>query len=134
MRDDIDGDLLQMFEKKNLELPEEPFRAELRRRIEKARIGCSRMYWLLTTLALAACAALAPFVIDGVTFVCMESINFFIRFNLTYGGSVSSLFGELARVLQITGAFIATPAGWVVAAAAALLSMAFTRRVFSIFA
>jgi len=120
MRDDLDKDLLQMFEEKNLELPEEPFRAELRLRIEKARIGYDRVYWILTALALAACAAAANFVIGGV----------------------SLFLGELNRVLQnadkllaapIGFEFLAVPAGFVVVAAAALISLLFRRRVLSMF-
>jgi hypothetical protein len=107
MRDDLDGDLLQLFEEKNPELPEEPFRAGLRRRIEKARTARNRAYWLSIALVLAACAALANFIIDGVTLLC----------------------GELTSVLQIAGEFLTTPAGLTVVAAAALLSLVFQRRV-----
>jgi len=110
MRDDLDSDLLKLFVEKNLELPEEPFRAELRLRIEKARTGYGRIYWLLTAFALAACVAVTNLVIDGVALLC----------------------GELAGVLQITGEFLVTPAGWAVVAAAALLSLAFQRRVLSL--
>jgi len=109
MRDDLDNDLQRLFEEENLELPAEHFQAELRRRIEKARIVRSRVYWLLITLMLAACAALSTFIIDGVTLFC----------------------GELTRVLQIAGEFLATPAGWAAVAATALLSSLFSRRVLS---
>jgi hypothetical protein len=133
MIDNPDSDLLKLFEEKNLELPEEPFRAELRRRIEKARAGYGRMYWFLTALALAVCAASATFVIDGITFACMESIRFIIRFNIAYDSGLSSVFSELSRVTQIILGFLATPTGWAVAAGAALLPLAFQRRVLSIF-
>ena len=112
MRDDLDKDLQGLFEEENPELPAEPFQAELRRRIEKARTARSLAYWLLITLALAACAALTNFVIGGVALFC----------------------GELARVLQIAGEFLATPAGWAAAAAAALIPLVFQRRVLAIFA
>ena len=110
MRDDLDSDLLRLFEEKNVELPEDPFRAELRQRIEKARIGQGRIYWLFTALALAACAAATNFVIDGVTLFCLE----------------------LSRVLQTAGAFLAAPAGLTVVSAVVLLSLLFNRYVLSL--
>jgi len=109
MRDDLDNDLLQLFEEKSPELPEEPFRAELRLRIEKARAGYGRIYWLLTVLALAVCAAVSGFIIDGVTLFC----------------------GELNRVLQSSGELLTSPIGWAVVASAALLSLLFRRRFLS---
>jgi len=109
MRDDLDNDLLQLFEEKNLELPEEPFRAELRLRIETARIGYRRIYWLLSALTLAACVAVSNFVINGASLFSME----------------------LNRVLQSSGELLAAPAGLAVVAAVALLSLVFSRRVLS---
>ena len=111
MRDELDGDLLQLFEEKNLELPDEPFRAELRLRIEKSRIGYSRIYWILTALVLAVCAVLTPLVINRVSLLCVE----------------------LAGGLQYVAKFLATPAGWAVLAAATLLPFAFSRRVLYLF-
>ena len=110
MYDDVDNDLLQLFEENNLELPANPFGAELRRRIEKERAGYSRIYWLLTALALIACIVATNFVIDGVTLLC----------------------GELTRVLQSAGEILLTPVGWSIAGVVALLSPALHRRVLSI--
>jgi hypothetical protein len=109
MGGNLDSDLLKLFEEKNTELPEEQFRAELRLRIEKAQTGYSRAYRLLAVLLLAACAALTSFITDSVTVFCME----------------------LTHILQYTGRFLATPAGWAVIAAAALISMTFSRRALS---
>jgi len=127
MREELDNDLLKLFEEEKPELPEEPFRAELRLRIEKARVGYSRMYWLLTALALTACAAVTSFIVDGVMLFC----------------------GEMSRVLQSTGEFLVIPAGWeflitlagwefftipagwVVVTAVTLLSLLFSRRALS---
>jgi len=111
MRDNLDNDLLQLFEEKNLELPDYPFCAEFRRRINKTRTGYNRMYWLLTALALAVCISLTSLVIDGVTLFCEE----------------------LVRVLQSTVVIFTTPVGCSVAAAVALLSPVFYRRVLSMF-
>ena len=111
MRDELDNDLQRLFEENSPELPEEPFRAEMLRRIEKTRTGYNRVYWLLTTLILAVCATLANFVIDGVMLLC----------------------DELTRVLQIGGELLTTPAGLAVASAVALLSLALRRRVLSMF-
>jgi len=112
MREDMDNELLQLFEEENKELSEEPFLAELRMRIKKARGGYVRIYWLATALLLAACAAVSNFVIYGVTLFC----------------------DELSRVLQSAGALLITPVGvesftipasWVVVTAVALFSMLF---------
>ena len=111
MRDELDNDLQRLFEENSPELPEDPFRAELLRRIEKTRAGYSRIYWLLTTLILAVCASLANFVLDGVMLLC----------------------GELTRVLQIGWELLATPTGLAVASAVTLLSLAFRRRVLYMF-
>ena len=101
MNDNLDNDLLQLFSDNNPELPEEPFRAELRLRVKKARNSQSRMYWILTALVLAGCAAVSNFVIDGVTLLC----------------------GELPRVLQSVGELLAKPASLAVASAVALISL-----------
>jgi len=101
MNDNLDNDLLQLFNDNNPELPEEPFSAELRLRIEKARSGQRRMYWILSALVLAACAAVSNFVIGGVALLC----------------------GELIRILQSTGELLVNPAGLAVASAVALLSL-----------
>ena len=111
MRDDLDNDLLQLFEEKNLELPDYPFRAEFRRRIDKTRIGHSRMYWLLTALALAVCISLTSLVIDVVTLFC----------------------GELTRVLQSAVVIFTNPVGLSITAVVVLLSPVFYRRVISMF-
>ena len=111
MRDDLDNDLLQLFEENNLELSDEPFGAELRRRIEKTRNVNNRMYWLLIALTLVVCISLTNFVISGVTLFCRE----------------------LTNVLQSAGEIFATPAGWAAAVAAVLLSLVFYRRSLSFF-
>ena len=114
MRDGLDGDLLQLFEEKNSELPEEPFRAELRLRIEKTRIGYGRIYWIFTAIALAVCAAVSDLVIDGVTLFCGE-LN-----------RVLQIAGELF-VVPVGGAGLAIPAGLIFVTAAALLSLLYSR-------
>ena len=106
MNDNLDNDLLQLFNENSPELPEEPFRAELRLRIEKARSGQSRMYWILTALVLAACAAVSNFVIGGVTLLC----------------------GELTRILQSGVELFVNPAGLAVVSAVALISLSWIFR------
>jgi len=106
MNDNLDNDLLQLFNENNPELPEEPFRAELRLRIEKARACQSRIYWILTALVLIACAAVSNFVIGGVTLLC----------------------GQLPRVLQSGVELFVNPAGLAVASVVALLSLSWIFR------
>ena len=101
MNDNIDSDLLQLFEEINLELPEVPFCAELRQRIKKARAGQSRMYWIFTALVLVASAVVSNFVSDGVSLLC----------------------GELTHVLRSGVELLITPAGLAVASVVALISL-----------
>lgn len=84
MRDELDRDLLAIFEARSARLPEEPFLGETLKLIEKTRSRRVLMRRLGLIPAIFLCAFLSPYLIQGSTMLSgglnavLEAVSGFI--------------------------------------------------------
>lgn len=107
MQDELDRNLQSLFRQHSQTLPEEPFLRNMLKLLEKQQ---ARRMWKLRFVqaaAFACCALLSPFLIKGS----------------------EMLSGGLNLLFNMTEAFIATPAGMIVAGLCALPFLIFNRKL-----
>jgi hypothetical protein len=107
MQSDLDKDLKILFEEHTQALPEEPFVSQTLRMLKRRQSLLRFMQRLILVLGLACFAYLSPFLIKGSILLTNVLNSFF----------------------ELTGDHLATPAGMLLAGAAALSFLLLKRRL-----